>query len=140
MEEEEEEEEEKVKKRIDDCDDDEREEDWILCPNRSNLLSSLHSYPLYTLILPNLLFPLSPIFYFQSPHLFPLTSLYRFPLLLQSFRVYTQRQEMCRLRGRSCRLKEEINDVFGKIEEEVALKRIMIRRDKKVHADLGEGG
>lgn len=57
-----------------------------------------------------------------------------------SFKVYTTRRKMARLRRCACLLyqSEPVICVIRKIEAEVELGRLAIRSDKKIHADLGK--
>lgn len=56
-----------------------------------------------------------------------------------SFRTYTARRKMARLRRCACVLyqSEPLGHVIRKIESEVENGRLAIRPDKKLHADLG---
>ena len=56
-----------------------------------------------------------------------------------SFRTYTARRKMARLRRCACLLyqSEPLGHVIRKIEAEVENGRLAIRPDKKLHADLG---
>lgn len=57
-----------------------------------------------------------------------------------SFRTYTARRKMARLRRCACLLyqSEPLGHVIRKIEAEVENGRLAIRPDKKLHADLGK--
>ena len=56
-----------------------------------------------------------------------------------SFRAYTARRKMARLRRSACLLyqSEPLGHIIRKIEAEVENGRLAIRPDKKLHADLG---
>ena len=57
-----------------------------------------------------------------------------------SFRAYTARRKMARLRRSSCLLfqSEPLGHIIRKVEAEVENGRIAIRPDKKLHADFGQ--
>jgi len=57
-----------------------------------------------------------------------------------SFRAYTARRKMARLRRSSCLLyqSEPLGHIIRRIEAEVENGRVAIRPDKKMHADFGQ--
>ena len=57
-----------------------------------------------------------------------------------SFRAYSAHRKLNRLRKSACRLfqSEEVVKVVQKLEAEVESKRLRVRKDKMMHADLGE--
>ena len=57
-----------------------------------------------------------------------------------SFRAYAERKRLNQLRRAACRLfqSQEVVHVIQKIEVEVESGRLFIRKDRKVHADLGK--
>lgn len=56
-----------------------------------------------------------------------------------SFRAYAAHKKLNRLRKSACRLfqSDAMRQVLQKIEKEVESKRLLVRRDKMLHADLG---
>ena len=56
-----------------------------------------------------------------------------------SFKAYSARRRMNRLRRSACMLfqSDSFIKVIDKLEQEVELGRILIRKDRKIHADLG---
>lgn len=56
-----------------------------------------------------------------------------------SFRLYSAKCRMNRLRCLACNLfqSDKLTTVIRKVEREIELGRIMIRKDKKIHSDLG---
>ena len=56
-----------------------------------------------------------------------------------SFKAYSARRRMNRLRRSACMLfqSDSFIKVINKLEQEVELGRILIRKDRKIHADLG---
>ena len=57
-----------------------------------------------------------------------------------SFKAYAVRRRMNRLRRSACQLyqSERMVHVISKLEREIELGRIRIRKDRKIHADLGK--
>ena len=57
-----------------------------------------------------------------------------------SFRAYAAHRKLNRLRKSACRLfqSEEVIRVVQKLEAEVESRRLRVRKDKMVHADLGK--
>lgn len=56
-----------------------------------------------------------------------------------SFRTYSAQRKLNRLRKAACRLfqSDAVRRVIQKIEAEVESKRLLVRKDKMIHADLG---
>ncbi|XP_053380194.1 abnormal spindle-like microcephaly-associated protein homolog [Mercenaria mercenaria] len=56
-----------------------------------------------------------------------------------SFRTYSAHRKLNRLRKSACRLfqSESVRRVIQKVEEEVENKRLLVRKDKMLHADVG---
>ena len=56
-----------------------------------------------------------------------------------SFRAYSQHRRLNQLRRSACKLfqSKEVVHVIQKVEVEVESGRLFIRKDRKVHADLG---
>lgn len=57
-----------------------------------------------------------------------------------SFRAYSQHRRLNQLRRAACKLfqSQEVVHVVQKVEVEVESDRLYIRKDRKVHADLGK--
>lgn len=56
-----------------------------------------------------------------------------------SYKTYTAVKQLNQLRKAACNLyqSEELRGVIKKIEKEVDTKKILVRKDRALHADLG---
>lgn len=56
-----------------------------------------------------------------------------------SFRAYSARRRMTRLRRAACRMyqSEEMITIFRRLEIEIESRRLAVRRDRMLHVDIG---
>lgn len=58
-----------------------------------------------------------------------------------SFKAYTTAKQLRKLRETACQLyqSDKLAQVIEKVEREVDIKKLSIRKDRAIHADLGKG-